>query len=320
MSRVMSFKFIFMSALGVLLFIFFQPIGDREMIDAIHYETSTDSISVLDVPEGIFDDSVPDNTLEFVEVDLQAESQPVTEVLEVSAASSAVVAYKNSRPLPSVLGDLDERPGHMYFVSRVIDGDTIEVTTPEGVRRVRYIGVDTPETVHPSKPVACFGKEASEKNTSLVEGKWVRLERDISDTDRYGRWLRYVYVDDEFVNLSLVSQGYATVVTYPPDVKFTELFRTAEQIARREGRGLWGSICQTWVVPTAPPTIPQTSQAPPNLRCNIKGNINSNGEKIYHYPGCKSYAQTIITEDTGERWFCSETEAINAGWRRAGNC
>jgi len=123
-------------------------------------------------------------------------------------------------------------PSNMYRVTRVIDGDTIEVATDTGVKRVRYIGVDTPETVHPSKPIECFGKEASNKNKELVEGKWVRLERDISDTDRYGRWLRYVYVDDEFVNQLLVAEGYATVVTYPPDVKHAEQFRVAERAAR----------------------------------------------------------------------------------------
>lgn len=213
-------------------------------------------------------------------------------------------------------------PSEMYLVTRVIDGDTIEVRTDAGVMRVRYIGVDTPETVHPSKPVECFGKEASNKNKELVEGKWVRLEKDISNTDSYGRWLRYVYVDDEFVNLTLVAEGYANVVTYPPDVKYIESFWIAERTAREARRGLWGDVCEEWVAPTAPPTnsAPATSQTPPSPQCNIKGNINSKKEKIYHYPGCKSYDQTIITEDTGERWFCSEAEAVEAGWRKAGNC
>lgn len=141
-------------------------------------------------------------------------------------------------------------PSEMYLVTRVIDGDTIEVRTDAGVMRVRYIGVDTPETVHPSKPVECFGKEASNKNKELVEGKWVRLEKDISNTDSYGRWLRYVYVDDEFVNLTLVAEGYANVVTYPPDVKYIESFWIAERTAREARRGLWGDVCEEWVAPT----------------------------------------------------------------------
>jgi micrococcal nuclease len=212
-------------------------------------------------------------------------------------------------------------PSSVYQVVRVIDGDTIEVAMEAGIARVRYIGVDTPETVHPSRPVECFGYEAAVKNRSLVEGKWVRLERDVSDVDRYGRLLRYVYVDDELVNLTLIREGYASVVTYPPDVKYADAFLAAEQVARAAESGLWGSVCQDWVVPSGSPTvIPSAPEPPPSVACAIKGNINNQGEKIYHYPGCRSYDQTLITEATGERWFCSPEEAIAAGWRVAGNC
>jgi micrococcal nuclease len=121
-------------------------------------------------------------------------------------------------------------------VGRVIDGDTIELT--DG-RRVRYIGVDSPETVDPRRPVSCFGKEASAENSRLVAGKTVQLERDVSDADKYQRLLRYVYVDGVFINEYLVQHGFARVATYPPDVKYTELFVKAEQTARQENLGLW---------------------------------------------------------------------------------
>jgi micrococcal nuclease len=94
-------------------------------------------------------------------------------------------------------------------VIRVIDGDTIEL---EGGVKVRYIGIDTPETVHPSKPVQFMGKEASAFNRQLVEGKDVRLEYDVQRTDKYGRTLAYVYVGDTFVNAELVKQGYAQIM------------------------------------------------------------------------------------------------------------
>jgi len=123
-------------------------------------------------------------------------------------------------------------------VARVIDGDTIELADKQ---RVRYIGMDTPETVDPRKPVECFGKEASAENKRLVEGKTVRLEKDVSETDRYGRLLRYVYVDELFVNDSLVRQGFAHVSTFPPDVKYTDLFVQAEREARANNRGLWSA-------------------------------------------------------------------------------
>ncbi|MFH0863507.1 MAG: thermonuclease family protein [Candidatus Gottesmanbacteria bacterium] len=127
-------------------------------------------------------------------------------------------------------------------VNRVIDGDTIELANGQ---HVRYIGIDAPETVDPRKPVQCYGKEASAKNKELVEGKTVRLEKDITDKDKYGRLLRYVYVSsgsaELFVNLELVKQGYAHSYTYPPDVKYQEEILLAERQAREENKGLWKS-------------------------------------------------------------------------------
>lgn len=133
-------------------------------------------------------------------------------------------------------------------IKAVIDGDTIDLVTGE---RVRYIGVDTPETKHPVKKVQCFGKEASEKNKELVLGKEVRLEKDVSDKDRYGRLLRYVYlpagqvgVGDLFINEFLARNGFAHAVTFPPDVKFSNLFLEAEREARENHRGLWApGVC-----------------------------------------------------------------------------
>jgi len=130
-------------------------------------------------------------------------------------------------------------------VTRVIDGDTIEVDIGGKLYKVRYIGIDTPETVHPSKPVECFGKEASEKNRQLVEGKTVRLEKDVSEIDSYGRLLRYVWVGDNFVNDYLVRQGYAYASTYPPDVKYADQFVQAQREARENNRGLWAVRQQT---------------------------------------------------------------------------
>lgn len=133
-------------------------------------------------------------------------------------------------------------------VLRVVDGDTIEI---EGNVKLRYIGIDTPETKHPTKGVQCFGKEASNKNKDLVEGKMIRMEKDISDTDRYGRLLRYVWLVDDsattsaglFVNDYLVREGYAHASTFPPDVAYSKQFVEAQQEARENSRGLW-NMCQ----------------------------------------------------------------------------
>ncbi|MBI3616217.1 MAG: thermonuclease family protein [Candidatus Omnitrophica bacterium] len=124
------------------------------------------------------------------------------------------------------------------FVQRAVDGDTVLLSMGE---RVRYIGVDTPELHHPRKPVQFYGREAMEFNRNLVEGKSVRLEFDVERYDKYNRLLAYVYLPDgTFVNAELVRQGYARLMTIPPNVKHAELFRKLQAEAREAGRGLWG--------------------------------------------------------------------------------
>jgi len=129
-------------------------------------------------------------------------------------------------------------------VVRVVDGDTIRVSIEGQEYRVRYIGIDTPETVDPRRPVQCFGQEASERNRQLVEGKTVSLEKDVSDVDGFGRLLRYVWVEGQMVNAALVEEGYALASTYPPDVKNAELFASLQAEARDAARGLWGAGCE----------------------------------------------------------------------------
>ena len=125
-----------------------------------------------------------------------------------------------------------------HTVVRVIDGDTVVLETGD---RVRLIGVDTPETVHPSKPVEHYGKEASAYTKGLLEGKTVRLEYDQQTRDRYGRILAYVFRDSLFINAELIKQGYAHAYTrYPFKQEYMDLFRSLEQKARESGRGLWG--------------------------------------------------------------------------------
>lgn len=126
--------------------------------------------------------------------------------------------------------------GEFVTVVSVVDGDTIKI---EGGEVVRYIGINTPETVAPGKSVECFGKEASAKNKELVQGKVVELTRDVSQRDRYGRLLRYVWIGDMMVNQVLVREGYAQVSTYPPDVANADMLLEAQRLAREEEKGLW---------------------------------------------------------------------------------
>jgi micrococcal nuclease len=118
-------------------------------------------------------------------------------------------------------------------VTEVIDGDTIII---EGGYHIRYIGIDTPE-VRPQ--VEAFGQEAWQANRDLVEGKTIRLERDVSETDKYGRLLRYVWVDGTMVNAELVRQGLAEAKAYPPDTKYQSYLEQVEAEAKLAGRGMW---------------------------------------------------------------------------------
>jgi len=213
---------------------------------------------------------------------------------------------------PSPVASATPHGGEQAQVTRVVDGDTIEVLMAGTTYKVRYIGVDTPETVDPRRPVGCFGREASERNRQLVEGKTVALEKDISETDKYERLLRYVWVGGEMVNATLVREGYAMAITYPPDVKYQDLFRSLQEEARDAGLGLWGPAC----IPT--PIAPGVCDYSGGDQPVIKGNISqTTGEKIYHVPGGEFYDKTVIDESAGERWFCTEQEAVAAGWRRS---
>jgi micrococcal nuclease len=124
-------------------------------------------------------------------------------------------------------------------VVRVVDGDTVDLA-PCG--RVRLIGIDTPETVDPRRPVQCFGREAAAKATELLEGQTVFLEPDPTqgERDRHGRLLRYVWLaDGRLVNLELVAQGYAHEYTYAAPYTYQDAFQRAQREAREQGRGLW---------------------------------------------------------------------------------
>ena len=234
-------------------------------------------------------------------------------------ASPAVTATAAVSPSPT---DAAERPSGSATpvgleeapVTNVVDGDTIDVLIEGRELRVRYIGIDTPETVDPRRPVGCFGREASERNRQLVEGRSVGLEQDVSETDQFGRLLRYVWVDGQMVNAALIEEGYATAATFPPDVKYADLFASLQGQAREADRGLW-SACAT---PEPPPTTDGACDFSGSDEPVIKGNISlRTGEKIYHVPGGEYYDQTVIDEVKGERWFCTEAGAVAAGWRKS---
>ncbi|MBU0683982.1 MAG: thermonuclease family protein [Candidatus Omnitrophota bacterium] len=130
----------------------------------------------------------------------------------------------------------------IYFVKRIIDGDTIELTNR---KLVRYIGIDTPEIRRRSgygvwryEPEA-YSLDAKKLNSTLVAGKKVQLEFDVQKYDKYDRWLAYVYVGDKMINEELLRQGYAKVLTIPPNTKYRERLKKAEESAKENKQGLW---------------------------------------------------------------------------------
>jgi micrococcal nuclease len=195
--------------------------------------------------------------------------------------------------------------GERARVVAVVDGDTIDVLLGGQTQRVRYILINTPEAGEP------FGAAATAANRALVEDKTVTLVKDVSETDRFGRLLRYVYLPDGgFVNAELVRQGYAQLATFPPDVAQEATIRAAQQEAMAAGRGIWRTT--DGAVQRCP-----GGQQPPDPACAIKGNISASDARIYHLPGQRDYCATVIRAEQGERWFCTAEEAEAAGWRPA---
>jgi len=158
-----------------------------------------------------------------------------------SLASVAILIALIVVLLTSGGGDEEEAASVEAKVTRSVDGDTIEAVVDGRTEDVRYIGVDTPESVKPDTPVECYALRASHFNEDLVEGETVRLDFDAERRDVYGRLLAYVHVGDEFVNAELVRRGFARTLTIPPNTRYAGLFDRLQREAADSERGLWGA-------------------------------------------------------------------------------
>lgn len=154
--------------------------------------------------------------------------------LAASAALAACGSGSSAAPDAATSGRTVTAP-----VIRAVDGDTILVRLGGRAEYVRYIGVDTPETVKPGTPVQCFGPQASAFDHGLVDGRTVRLVFDHERRDVYGRLLAYVYAGDRFINAALVRRGFARTLAIAPNTAHEALFARLAQHAGRAGRGLW---------------------------------------------------------------------------------
>jgi len=210
-------------------------------------------------------------------------------IIDLVFALAFILSIPASYAIWSLTGG-DPR-GEWVLVTRITDGDTIGVGRGWRYEKVRLIGVDTPETVHPEKPVEFFGPEASEFTKSRLEGKKVRLELEPTNQyDDYGRLLAYVFLTDgTLFNAELIKQGYARVIAPSPFHRYQE-FRLHEKKARVAGLGLWAGkdICK-----------------------EIVGNRRS---KIYRLPGDAGCGRI---KEEGRIYFDTEEEAIKAEYKRA---
>jgi micrococcal nuclease len=170
----------------------------------------------------------------------------VRRLLLLAAVAAAVLLAGGGALRLDDLGAGAERDAGRARVLRVVDGDTILVRLDGRRERVRYIGIDTPESVAPGQPVECYGPASAAENRRLVAGRTVALATDAERRDRFGRLLAYVRVDGRLVNAELVRRGFATTLEVPPNLRHAARLRALEREARRAGRGLWGACGARW--------------------------------------------------------------------------
>ncbi|WP_137789969.1 thermonuclease family protein [Bacillus sp. E(2018)] len=197
-------------------------------------------------------------------------------------------------------------------VEKVVDGDTIKVRVDGKLETVRFLLIDTPESVHPTKPVQPFSKEASTFTRDMLEEASVELELGIGERDKYGRLLAYVYADGKNVQENLLKNGLARVAyVFEPNTKYVDEYDRIQKQAQKEGLGIWSieNYVQEEGYHSEEEEQPEKATT---QECTIKGNISSSGDKIYHLESGRYYK---ITKP--EKWFCTEKEAVDSGFRKS---
>lgn len=219
------------------------------------------------------------------------ESVPVSQISQETISQT----QDNIENISNTNTDIQTNSQTSYLVTKVVDGDTITISKDGSSATLRLIGIDTPETVHPSKPVECFGAEASNKAKSLLSGKYITLETDDSQGtyDRYQRMLAYVYLPDgTMFNKYMISEGYAYEYTYGTPYKYQNEFKQAENSAKQNKKGFWADgVCEE----EAPAPVQTTTQTTTNSSSN---SINTG-----------NYSCSSDTYNCGD--FATQSEAQN---------
>lgn len=211
------------------------------------------------------------------------------------------------KEIVSAYPELEHHAYEIREVKRIVDGDTIVTSTGD---KVRLIGINTPESVKPDSPVEFFAMEASRFSKQQLSEKKIYCFVDTSDTDKYGRLLRYLFIEGQtkMYNEILIQEGYANTMTVPPNVMYAKRFIAQERKARAQKKGLWGEADR----PTAAEPDKLEAASPSCENPQIKGNKNSRNERIYHIPEGQYYDVTIA-----EEMFCTEQEAQATGFRKS---
>ena len=253
---------------------------------------------------------------------------------DVQTSSPASTAASDAKPeetstraaAAAERSDSESTPAQAEWgvVVRVADGDTLTVQFDDGEEEtIRFLDVDTPETVHPTLPEECYGAQASDFTKTLM-GQRVGIEEE--GRDRYGRMLAYVWTTadegGQLWNVRLLEEGLAVYNDYGNPGQYADTTRAAAEQAMLAGVGLW-SACELEERPTVVPTqsvgagCPQGCVNQPDPSCGIKGNVNTSSDtKIYHVEGeSSSYGRVRMKEGEGDLWFCTKDEAEANGFR-----
>ncbi len=210
-----------------------------------------------------------------------------------------------------------------HRITSVIDGDTLKIKTGTlKTRKVRLIGINAPEKGE------CYFDESKQALIKITESQTINIEKDISGLDKYNRLLRYIIAisddpdeDNIPINYYMIRNGFAFYQSSPPDNRYRDLFITAQRQAQTDNLGLWKDCDYEDQVSEQAAALREQSTEPTDSECIIKGNISDAGYgKTYLLPGCDNYDRTIIDTRKGESYFCTEQQALDAGFRQATNC
>ena len=223
-----------------------------------------------------------------------------------------VVPYDTENPESKETVVFDER---YQQIKTVKDGDTVETSTGEDIR---LIGIQAPELDE------CYGTEAKLALESLLTNRQVYVTKDQAGVDRNNRLLRYMFVSrnerpeigDIHVNYEMIRMGFARVSPIAPNRQYQSDFTRAQTNAQQNNRGIWRYCANEQAQ-----ALRQEASKAPSENCQIKGNYAEKEKEFYYFmPGCRNYGRVKVDRSRGEQWFCSEQDALDAGFERSANC